>query len=161
MADIQSINLALWTSDVSGGSTGGDVYLGLGGREFSVDSTEDDFEAGEQINYTFGESASVRFADFNDPRDQQLTSENAALQSVYLRFAPQGREDNWNLLFAVVTVNAVDRPRWTTSQFKLLDGKGIWLGVHAGLIVQMPLQSAPVLRVHEIEEAIAQVVHAG
>src|SRR5680860_735393 len=29
MADIQSINLALWTSDVSGGSTGGDVYLSL------------------------------------------------------------------------------------------------------------------------------------
>ena len=44
MPQINSIQLHLQTGDLSGAGTDGDVYLGVCGREFSIDTTSDDFE---------------------------------------------------------------------------------------------------------------------
>ena len=47
MADIQSIAALLFTSRAEDASTDGDVYLGIGGREFYLDTSEDDYESGQ------------------------------------------------------------------------------------------------------------------
>ena len=148
----------LWTSDVRGASTHGDVYLGFGGREFSVDREEEDFEQGDVISYTFGEGTNVRFPDFNDPRDPQLLTEDAVRQPVYIRFAPQDRTDNWNVDNVSVTVNGNLSPIWWTRRLANVPKRGIWLGVHAGLIVHLPLQAPSSEQAMQIERVIIEQV---
>lgn len=166
MADIQRIDLTLATGTGSGTSTNGDVYLGIGGREFSLDTTGEDFDPKPEngkpvLKYTFGSGANVRFPEFNDPRDPQLKSENISDQPVYIRFAPQGRDDNWNLLYAWVTLNGNAFPTWGSSTVdQLSDGRGIWLGTHAGLMLYLVRHASPIIQVHEIEEILAGATHA-
>lgn len=137
MAQINSIQLHLETGDLSGAGTDGDVYLGVCGREFSIDSTRDDFERGSGRTYVLGENADIRNADFNDPRKQALFTENVARFPVYIRFQPKSRSDNWQLLRADVRFNESLHIDWDTRPFILPGSEGIWLGVRSGLFVHL------------------------
>lgn len=166
MADIQRIDLSLATGTGSGTSTDGDVYLGIGGREFYLDTTREDFDSDPEdgkpvLSYTFGQGANVKFPEFNDPRDPQLKSENLSEQPVYIRFAPQDREDNWNLLYAWVTLDGNAFPIWNSSTINPRNGQGIWLGTHAGLMLYLVRHEAPIIQVQEIEAILVQTMHAG
>src|SRR3954469_4107763 len=86
MANITTIQFALQTADVAGAGTDGDVYLGFCGREFSVDTSADDFERDSSRTYPFGEGANVQHAGQNDPRLPQLRTENIDRFPVYVRF---------------------------------------------------------------------------
>jgi hypothetical protein len=142
MANITSIQFALQTADVSGAGTDGDVYLGFCGREFSVDTSADDFERDSSRTYTFGEGANVQHAAQNDPRLPQLRIENIDRFPVYVRFGPQSRDDNWKLLRAEVSVHGQFFPRWDTGDvIPFGEAGGIVLGTHAGLVVQIPLHA--------------------
>lgn len=58
MVPVNTIFLKLWTRGVEGAGTNGNIYLGIGGKEFYVDSEDeddDDFEAGNIRTYVFGE----------------------------------------------------------------------------------------------------------
>src|SRR5262245_55939180 len=55
MAAITRIDVRLKTGDLSG--TDGDVYIRIGGREFYIDSENDDFERNSDRTYTLGEGA--------------------------------------------------------------------------------------------------------
>jgi len=136
MTTIDSIHLDLQTSDLSGAGTDGDVYLGIGGREFSVDTEADDFERGRSGSYTFGDGANVRNAAVNDPRTPQLTVELVDELPMYLRFQPQSRTDNWCLQRAVVFLNGSPLPQWGTSPYLTLTAD-LWLGTRSGLVVQL------------------------
>ena len=46
MARVFSVTPLVWTSEDSDAGTDGSVYLGIGGREFKLDSPRDDFERG-------------------------------------------------------------------------------------------------------------------
>lgn len=137
MPQINSIQLHLETGDLSGAGTDGDVYLGLCGREFSIDTTRDDFERGSGRTYVLGENADIRNAEFNDPRMQGLFTENVARFPVYVRFQPQTRSDNWQLLRADVRFNDSIHIDWDTAPFIPLGSEGIWLGVRSGLWVHL------------------------
>lgn len=78
MPQITSIHLHIETGNLSGAGTDGDVYLGLGGREFSIDTTRDDFERGAGREYILGDGANINNAAVNDPRKQQMFTENVA-----------------------------------------------------------------------------------
>lgn len=54
MAPIETLRFNLQTANASGAGTDGDIYLGICGREFKVDSTEDDFEQESSRTYRFG-----------------------------------------------------------------------------------------------------------
>ena len=69
MPRIESIHLHIQTGKLSRAGTNGDVYLGLCGREFHIDSKANDFEAGSARVYVFGTSATVLDAAVNDPRE--------------------------------------------------------------------------------------------
>lgn len=145
MAAIRSIRLGLTTYDLrpgedDGEGTDGDVYLGIAGREFYIDSADNDFEPGNPKVYVFGEGATVLHAEHNDPRHPPLDTEVALSNPVYLRFAPKDRDDNWRMHDAQVALNDDFFPRWTSYGIHPADQEaGIWLGVRRGLIVQLPL----------------------
>jgi len=71
MANVNQINVKVKTSNrgvVSG--TSGDVYLGIGGREFHLAIYgSKDFRAGETEEFVLGEETNIGvFPDDNDPR---------------------------------------------------------------------------------------------
>jgi hypothetical protein len=140
MAIIRSVTVLLRTADVDGAGTDGDVYVGVAGREFFVDSDANDFERGSSRVYRFGNNA--EFTEdlmlnkaVNDPRDQNLTTEDADRLPVYIRFSPAGRDDNWRLELAAVGLNS-QPPIVYWSLPNAPDG--IWLGTRAGLWLHLP-----------------------
>lgn len=115
MAHITGILCQVITGNVDGAGTDGRVYLGLGGREFRLDSTADDFERGSWREYVLGRgpvepnlpSPQVRVnnRDENDPRTHfPLDTANLNRSPVYIRFEPEGSGPNWNLAFAAALV---------------------------------------------------------
>jgi hypothetical protein len=136
MTAVRSLHVSIQTSGASGAGTDGDVYVGFGGREFSLDTSADDYEAGSSRVYRLGDGATVLNAAVNDPRSPQLVAENADRFPVWLRFSPQNREDNWILSRAVVTVNDALFPMWDTAEY-ISPRTGLRLGVHSGLFVHL------------------------
>lgn len=137
MANISSIRVNVQTRSISGGGTDGDVYLGFAGREFYLDTSADDFEAGSTRSYVLGQGSNVLHGSSNDPRTPQLQDSQVDRFPVYLRFVPRGREDNWSLQRAVVTYNERLFPMWDSAEV-VATNVGLWLGVHAGLVVHLP-----------------------
>lgn len=145
MPEVQSIHLNLQTGRMDGAGTDGNVYLGVCGREFYVDTTSDDFERGSTRNYIFGDGANVINKPPNDPRSQRLLTENVVRFPVYIRFQPESGSDNWNLQRAVVTFNGDLFPQWDTASFVRSDN-GIWLGTRSGLYVHIPMHQDVVIQ---------------
>ena len=163
MTAIRSIRLGIATGDIrgqGGEGTDGDLYLGLGGREFYIDSTENDFEPKKPRVYVFGEGANVLEAEYNDPRHPPLDTEVALSNPVYLRFVPKGRDDNWLLDDAQVALNGEFFPRWNIDLIHPDSEEGIWLGTRRGLIVQMPLhQTSEVTTAPKVSVSVEMAKH--
>jgi len=136
MTALTTIQLVLQTADDSGAGTDGDVFLGLAGREFTIDTTADDFERGDARTYRLGDGANVRNAAVNDPRSPALQVESIDRFPAYVRFQPQNRSDNWHLTRASVTVNGGLFPMWDTAEH-LSPRVGLWLGVRSGLVAHL------------------------
>lgn len=116
MAQITGVLCQIITGKISGAGTDGAIYLGLCGREFRLDSTADDYEKGSWREYVLGAGPvepnllppqiRVRDPEYNDPRSAgfPLDSSNLDRSPVYIRFEPEGADENWNLATAVVLV---------------------------------------------------------
>ncbi|MFJ8660287.1 hypothetical protein [Streptomyces sp. NPDC093795] len=72
MTAITKISARVKTANVSGADTGACVYLGIGGREFLLDSTGADFTVGADQTFTFGEGNNVNNPEYDDPHSPQL-----------------------------------------------------------------------------------------
>jgi hypothetical protein len=141
---ITSIQFQLITADQSGAGTDGDVYLGVAGREFYVDTTADDFERGSARLYIFGDGANNINPGDNDPRDHNLHIENVDSFPVYVRFEPRSRNDNWIVQRAEVSFNDNLFPRWDTASI-ISQRVGIVMGTRSTLFLHIPkhLPSGP------------------
>lgn len=114
MAKITGILCQVVTGNINGAGTDGRVFLGIGGREFRLDSSADDFERGSLREYIMGRGPvepppppqiRVRNFDQNDPRvGFPLDTENLSKSPVYIRFEPESSGDNWNVSFAAALV---------------------------------------------------------
>src|SRR5436190_5823803 len=86
---IRTFSVQIITGNRDGAGTDGDVYIGLCGREFYIDSSRsstDDFERGSDRTYTFGDGSNVRFHDDNDPRSPYpINVEDIDLTPAYIR----------------------------------------------------------------------------
>ena len=136
MARITRIDVVVTTGTKSGAGTDGEVYIGIGGREFYLDSTADDFEAGSSRTYTLGVSANIRYASYNDPRNPQLETDDPGKYPVYLRFEPAGSGPSWNVERITVTVN----PGPSQIRYDNTDLSGspdIWLGQKYGKYIYL------------------------
>ncbi len=126
MAAIRSISVQIITSNVENAGTDGDVYLGICGREFYLDSGADDFEQGSNRTYRLGDGANIENSRENDPRSPQLDSDHLDDFPVYIRFEPGGGSPDWKLDSAVVQVAGRD--------YGVRFLRGLWLGRKAGKI---------------------------
>jgi hypothetical protein len=118
-----------------GSGTDGDVYIGMCGREFMIDSGSNDFEEGSDKTYIFGLGNNINHPHENDPRRlYPINTEDIDVQPAYIRFAPDGRDDEWHLRSATVIVNNGQHKLEAFAQ----PGGGppdgdLWLGTHMGL----------------------------
>ncbi|MGW7515813.1 hypothetical protein ACWGJ2_09475 [Streptomyces sp. NPDC054796] len=105
MAPITQILAHVHTADVGGADTGAWVYLGIGGREFVVDSTGADFTVGAKQDFRFGDGNNLEEPEYNDPRTPPLDTDDLDYFPVYLRFEPAGSNPPWCVEWVKVTVN--------------------------------------------------------
>lgn len=147
MAQIERIRVGILTASTSDAGTDGDVYLGLGGREFYLDTSRDDFERGRLTYLSLGDqglaSASTE-TKLNDPRTlRPVATAHLGLFPAYLRYHPTGGDD-WKLNLAYIEVYA----RNDAGEFLLTDfystgipyeseSSGIWLGPKSGLSLHL------------------------
>jgi hypothetical protein len=146
MANVTGILCQVITGNVSGAGTDGSVYLGLGGREFRMDSTKDDFERGSWREYIMGAAPHepnlpppqirVNNPDKNDPRQGfPLDSANLTRTPVYIRFEPENSDDNWNLKFAAALVYGEGTFFVAYLVPQVFDN--LWLGTGSGKVVYL------------------------
>ncbi len=137
MATITQIQLRLVTaSDPEAGGPDGDVFLGIGGREFSVDADLDDTERRNDRTYIFGEGASVREPKFNDPRNPQLDTLNVSKFPTYIRFEPRSRAANWLLRLAEVIARSPEADE-ICIEIGPVGAGPFWLGQTRGKLVYL------------------------
>lgn len=147
MSAITGILVQLITGNVDSAGTDGRVYLGLGGREFRLDSKADDFERGSWREYVLGRGPKepqlpspqvrVEWPDFNDPRvGYALDTVDLPKSPVYLRFEPEGDSPNWNLssVFALVYIGESQFYMYFTTP-RTFDN--LWMGDPMGKIVYL------------------------
>ncbi len=135
MANIKSIKVVVSTMDEEDAGGDGPVYLGICGREFSIDSSDDDFERGANFTYQFGEGGSVQNSELNDPREPQLQTEDADRFPVYIRL--EHPTEHWKVQRVSVHLNDGSFPLWDTFGH-IPDTQGIWLGRLAGRVLYLP-----------------------
>lgn len=135
MAAITKVEAYVFTAENDGGGTDSYVYLGLGGREFALDTTADDFQKGATQTFVLGEDGNVVNPATNDPRRPQLDTSDLHLFPVYLRIEPSGSEPDWCVERAIVTVNP-GQDSLAKYDFLSLAGteahQKIWLGASHG-----------------------------
>jgi hypothetical protein len=135
------------TGNVEDAGTDGTIYLGLGGREFHLDSTADDFQRGSYREYILGAPpigpstpppprVNVLDGDKNDPRKgYPLDTNNLSRSPVYIRFEPEpSNPDHWNLNFAAVLVYDTKFVIGYTPQGGF---DNLWLGHKSGKILYL------------------------
>ena len=142
MAQIESIQVNIQTGDESGGGTDGSIYVGVCGREFHLDTSDDDFEHGSGHEYVLGAGTDVVNPAVNDPRKQVLQTEDVESFPIYVRFEPNNSGDNWNLARAEMSFNDDFFPRWETTSF-ISEADGIWLGQRSGTVVHLRKHQDP------------------
>jgi hypothetical protein len=134
MPQIESIEVNVQTLDADGAGTDGSLYVGVCGREFHLDTRENDLQRGSAGTYVLGDNSNVQDKAINDPRNQRLFTENVDSLPVYLRFVGEDDDDHWGLQRAVLILNSQILPQWDTISY-ISQTDGIWLGHKAGNIV--------------------------
>ena len=147
MANITGIVCQIITGNINGAGTDGSIFLGIGGREFKLDSDGDDFEKNSLREYILGQEPNdielrypqvrVKNKEWNDPRnDFQMDSVNTNKTSVYIRFEPAGATDGWNLRSIAVIVyrdSAVFNSAYTVPP----GFHNLWLGQSCGKMIYL------------------------
>ena len=117
------------------------VYLGLGGREFKLDTSAGDHDAGQNRTFRLGNQSNVTQAARNDPRSPQIDTDEVPDFPVYIRKPGTRRgqgedsgDDGWRVESVDVTVNpGPNQLRYT----RLVGPERIWLSNGAGLILYL------------------------
>jgi hypothetical protein len=145
MAKVTGILCQIVTGTVNNAETDGWVYLGLGGREFRLDSTADDYQRGSVREYILGlgpvepnlpaPQVRVQNPEWNDPRvGFPLDTVNLTRSPVYIRFEPEGSSPNWNLSFAAALVYA---GQFVVGYTPPVDFDNLWLGDPMGKVLYL------------------------
>lgn len=123
MSTIQRIDVNIRTGDFENAGTDDRVYLGIGGREFRLDSSKNDFERGAGDVFVIGSNSNLKNKTRNDCRDPAIDSDDLDLFPVYIR----SEGEDWNITFANVEVAGTG--------FGIIQrDKGLWLGEGYGYI---------------------------
>ena len=147
MARVTGILCQVITGNVSGAGTDGRVFLGIGGREFCLDSSEDDYEQGSWREYILGRAPHepnlpkpqirVRNPERNDPRSGfVLDTAKLGRSPVYIRFEVEGSSPDWNLSSATVLVYT-GQGQFAVAYFAAPGFDNLWLGHGYGKVLYL------------------------
>jgi hypothetical protein len=147
MAEVTGVLCQIITGNVDGAGTDGRVYLGLGGREFRLDSSEDDYERSSWREYILGRGPvepnlpppqiRVLNPNRNDPRKGYvLDTAMLSRAPVYVRFEPEGSGPDWNLRSAIVLVYTGEG-QFVVAYFAAAGFDNLWLGDGYGKILYL------------------------
>jgi hypothetical protein len=137
VSQIAGILCQVITSNVDNAGTDGRVFLGVGGREFRLDSKEDDYERASWREYIMGDAGwsssggfpplrPVQNPQWNDPRkDFPLDTVNLTKSPVYIRFEPAGDSPNWNVAWVAALVYD---PNFVAAFTPPAAFKSLWMG---------------------------------
>ncbi len=126
----------------------GELYIGIGGREFGVALKRDDLPPEGVLVYAFGENPSpLKHAGENDPSAQRLTTETLRDYPVYVRYEPDGKKDNWCIedLGIVANSGGEDETRFRAAILSTAEGSEaprIWLGKRLGKMIYLAEEAA-------------------
>lgn len=100
----QTVNVSKITATINTGGTGTNdrIYLGIGGREFRLDTSNDDFTTNSQFSFILGAGANVENASLNNPTSPQLTELDILTNHIYIRKEDTG---NWTMASASVSID--------------------------------------------------------
>lgn len=136
MVEINRINVLMKTGNVNGAGTDGKIYLGMGGREFKLNKPGNQFEINALDTFVIGTGSNIENEDVNslpspsgDLDSPNIEDADIEFNPKYIRFDPNGDDDNWNV--ENVQVEVVDIGRIYTGP---RDGN-IWLGYRSGLFL--------------------------
>ena len=134
---VRKIIVELHTDTAEGASTKGQVFLGLGGREFRLDIKDyADFDQGDEVIYELGEDSNVLNSGRNDPRmGCPVKVEDVTTRPAYIRLVPKKDSDDWKVALVKVTVLAGDHE----IRFAALDSNNqdLWLGPQSGTCLHL------------------------
>ena len=155
MAMITKIKVKLYTLDYRGAGSDSLVYLGIGGREFRIESKGvDEYERATIRTYVLRTPAErdwvpdneglelgerpVRYPTHNDPsKDYPLNSDLLDLYPVYLRYQPRivgGIEDIDTWILGESEIQILAEGDQIVRTYKgLPERNGLWLGLKYGL----------------------------
>jgi len=132
MADITKLSVTLHTATDTGAGTDGRVYIGIAGREFLADSSRNDFEAGDNYTFVFGDGTNVLDPSRNDPRLPRLDTDDLDRYPIYLRFEGVDNDDDWCLERVTASVNPGGSGSYIYDNPRLAGDQKIWLGRRFG-----------------------------
>lgn len=141
MSNVYAITPLVWTSEDNNAGTDSSVYMGIGGREFRLDTQRDDWERGNASNTSVGRFSQVNNAADNDPRHPlMIRTETLDLFPVYLRLEGDDHWKPWNALIWVYSGPDEDHLEVTDWFVADIDSSiengvlkgGLWLGPNSG-----------------------------
>jgi hypothetical protein len=131
MSAITKIEVEVKTGNKNNAGTDGTVFIAIGGREFQLDSAQDDFEKAKSFTYVLGSGSTVNNPALNDPtKPFAMRTEDLDKFPAWIRFEPSGDSPDWNLEFAGATVNP--GPSQVRYQALAGDNANLWLGQNSG-----------------------------
>ncbi|QAA75898.1 MAG: hypothetical protein BIP78_0130 [Candidatus Bipolaricaulis sibiricus] len=148
MSQIKRVEIHVRTAHVPGRRPDGDLYVGVGGREFVVSLKREDFPPDRVLVYAFGENPSpTKHAGENDPSAQRLTTDTLRDYPVYVRYEPDGKKDNWCVedLRIVADGRGGDERRFRAAILGTTEGREapqIWLGKRFGKMICLAEEAA-------------------
>lgn len=145
MSNIKKVTVRVATGDLERAGTTGEVYLGLAGMEFKLNSVESfDYERGSDRTYVLGEGSGTHptsdagsrddyaYASRNDARI--TTMERAGRHPAYVRLHPVGEAPDWLARAVSITVEGDDE---STQHYEWAADPGRWLGCEYGLTIHL------------------------
>ena len=137
MADIIKIEVQCWTKSGNDSGTDDHVYLGLGGREFCLDTSANDFESGSNQIFILGDGSNLNDASKNDPRNPKLNTADLSTFPEYIRKSGAQKskdDDGWYVERVNVTVN----PGSSEIKYSRLAGRdALWLSNESGRMLYL------------------------
>jgi subtilisin family serine protease len=153
---VDKIVVTIQTGNKSGASTNGKVYLGIGGREFRLNKSGNQFQQNKEDEFIIGVGSNVLKPEKNElPQNSSFSNDSPkipfstiGIYPMYIRFEPSGNSDKWNVDRVHVNVksNTGLPPAGLDFHADILNGlndDNVWLSEDSGLFIGLKSKGCP------------------
>jgi murein tripeptide amidase MpaA len=146
--NVDRIIVKIQTGNKSGAGTNGKVYLGIGGREFRLNKSGNQFQKDKEDEFIIGVGSNILKPDQNGlPLNSSFANDSpeipfnvVSIYPMYIRFEPSSSSDKWNVDRVYVNVKSTTDlpPAGLDFHADILNGlndDNIWLSEDSGLFI--------------------------